>query len=65
MAGSPVVYRLNLDKPSSYFLAQRFAMRDKDVIYIANAKINQTRKLVELFNLLFTPVYTVKVTTGL
>jgi polysaccharide export outer membrane protein len=63
IAGSPVVYRLNLDKPSSYFLAQRFAMRDKDVIYIANAKINQTRKLVELFNLLFTPVYTIKVTT--
>ena len=62
-AGSPIVYRLNLDKPSSYFLAQRFAMRDKDVIYIANAKINQTRKLVELFNLLFTPVYTIKVTT--
>ena len=64
VAGSPVVYRLNLDKPSSYFLAQRFAMRDKDVIYIANAKINQTRKLVELFNLLFTPVYTIKVTAG-
>ena len=63
VAGSPVVYRLNLDKPSSYFLAQRFAMRDKDVVYIANAKINQTRKLVELFNLLFTPVYTIKVTT--
>jgi polysaccharide export outer membrane protein len=63
VAGSPIVYRLNLDKPSSYFLAQRFAMRDKDVIYIANAKINQTRKLVELFNLLFTPVYTIKVTT--
>lgn len=63
IAGSPTVYRLNLDKPSSYFLAQRFAMRDKDVIFVANAKINQTRKLVELFNLLFTPIYTLKVTT--
>ena len=61
-AGSPVVYRLNLQKPSSYFLAQRFAMRDKDVIFIANARINQTRKLVELFNLLFTPVYTIRAT---
>lgn len=60
--GSPVVYRLNLQKPSSYFLAQRFAMRDKDVIFIANARINQTRKLVELFNLLFTPVYTIRAT---
>ena len=61
-AGSPVVYRLNLQKPSSYFLAQRFAMRDKDVIFIANARINQTRKLVELFNLLFTPIYTIRAT---
>ena len=64
LAGSPMVYRLNLDKPSSYFLAQRFAMRDKDVIFIANAKINQTRKLIELFNLLFTPVFTVKATVA-
>ena len=64
ISGSPVIYRLNLDKPSSYFLAQRFAMRDKDVIYIANAKINQTRKLIELFNLLFTPVFTVKATVS-
>ena len=58
------MYRLNLDKPSSYFIAQRFAMRDKDVIYVANAKINQTRKLIELFNLLFTPVFTVKATVA-
>lgn len=63
-AGAPIVYRLNLEKPSSYFLAQRFAMRDKDVIFIANARINHTRKLVELFNLLFTPVYTIRATVN-
>lgn len=61
-AGAPVVYRINFQKPSNYFLAQRFAMRDKDVIFIANARINQTRKLVELFNILFTPVYTIRAT---
>jgi polysaccharide export outer membrane protein len=27
--------------PASYFLAQRLAMHDKDVIYIANAAANQ------------------------
>ena len=64
ITGSPIVYRLNFDKPSSYFIAQRFAMRDKDVILIANAKLNQTRKLIELFNLLFTPVFTVKATVS-
>ncbi|WP_380787657.1 polysaccharide biosynthesis/export family protein [Sphingomonas sp. R86521] len=57
---APIVYRLDMTKPSSYFLAQRFVMRDKDVIYIANARINQTRKLVEIVNLLFTPVFTAR-----
>lgn len=51
----PVIYRLNLLKPDSYFLAQRFAMQDKDVIYIANAATNQPSKLVSIINQLFTP----------
>lgn len=59
---APVVYRLNLQKPSSYFIAQRFAMRDKDVIFVANARLNTTRKLVEIFNVLFTPVFTIRQT---
>jgi polysaccharide export outer membrane protein len=59
-ASAPIVYRLDMTKPSSYFLAQRFVMRDKDVVYIANARINQTRKLVEIVNLLFTPIFTAR-----
>ncbi len=60
VAQAPVIYRLDMTKPSSYFLAQRFVMRDKDVIFIANARINQTRKLVEIVNLLFTPIFTAR-----
>lgn len=52
----PVIYRINLLKPSSYFLAQRFMMRDKDVIYIANARFNKTRQVVQVINMLFSPV---------
>jgi polysaccharide export outer membrane protein len=55
-AERPMIYRLNLLRPSSYFLAQRFLMRDKDVIYIANARSSQTRRLVEIVNLLFSPL---------
>jgi polysaccharide export outer membrane protein len=55
--GKPTIYRLNLLKPSSYFIAQRFIMQDKDVIYIANARSNQTRKLVEIVNLIFSPFF--------
>lgn len=51
----PIIYRLNMLRPDSYFLAQRFAMRDKDVIYIANAASNQPSKLVNIINQLFSP----------
>jgi polysaccharide export outer membrane protein len=60
----PVIYRVNLMKPSSYFLAQRFQMRDKDVIYVANAGSNATLKLVTIINQLFSPVTTLLVTTA-
>jgi len=33
----PVIYNLNLLDPGGYFLAQNFEVRNKDVIYIANA----------------------------
>ena len=36
----PMVYHLNMMKTGSYFLAQRFAMRDKDVLYFGNAAAN-------------------------
>ncbi|MET0270762.1 MAG: polysaccharide biosynthesis/export family protein [Sphingomonas sp.] len=63
-AAVPVVYRLNLMKPASYFLSQRFAMRDKDVIYIGNAAANQPAKLVGIINQLFTPFVTARVLTN-
>lgn len=59
----PTIYRLNMLNPSSYFLAQRFSMRDKDVIYIANAAANQPTKLIQVINLLFSPFFTVRAAT--
>lgn len=52
----PVVYHLNMMNPGSIFLAQRMALRDKDVIYFGNAESNQPAKLVSLVSQLFTPV---------
>jgi polysaccharide export outer membrane protein len=60
----PVVYRLNLLQPSSYFLSQRFAVRDKDVIYIGNAPANQPAKLVAILNQLFSPFLTLRAITN-
>jgi polysaccharide export outer membrane protein len=32
----PVVYRLDFNRPQAFFIAQRFLMRDQDVLYVAN-----------------------------
>jgi polysaccharide export outer membrane protein len=42
----PVVYLVNLRDPSSYFLAQTFEIRNKDVIYISNAASVETTKFL-------------------
>ncbi|TGX48698.1 polysaccharide export protein [Sphingomonas gei] len=56
----PVIYRLNMLRPESYFVSQRFTMRNGDVIYIANARSNQATKLVQIINQLFSPFYGVR-----
>jgi polysaccharide export outer membrane protein len=55
---SPVVYRLDLSNANSYFLAQRFPVEDKDVIYVANARLNELQKFFTLLNTLTGPVIT-------
>lgn len=60
---TPVIYRLNLMRPESYFLAQRFMMHDKDVIYIANSASNPPTKFISILNQLFSPVVTARVLT--
>jgi polysaccharide biosynthesis/export protein len=53
---SPVVYRLDLRDAASYFLAQRFPIADKDVIYVANANLDELQKFFTLLNTLTGPV---------
>jgi polysaccharide export outer membrane protein len=55
---SPVVYRIDLRDARSYFLAQRFPMEDKDIIYVANADLNELQKFFTLLNTLTGPVIT-------
>jgi polysaccharide biosynthesis/export protein len=55
---SPIVYRLDLSDAKSYFLAQRFAMHDKDIIYVANADLNELQKFFALLNTLAGPIIT-------
>ncbi len=55
---SPIVYRLDLRAAKSYFLAQRFPLEDKDIVYVANADLNELQKFFTLLNTLTGPVIT-------
>lgn len=57
-ASVPVVYHLDLSDAKSYFLAQQFALQDKDVVYVANARSNQIEKLFQLLGTLTNPIVT-------
>jgi polysaccharide export outer membrane protein len=47
-AGVPVIYKLDLKEPTSYFAAQRFLMRDNDVIFVSNAPSTDLQKFLTI-----------------
>jgi polysaccharide export outer membrane protein len=55
---SPVVYHLNLKEARNYFYAERFPIKDKDVIYVANAPLTELQKVFTLINTVTGPVIT-------
>ncbi len=48
----PVIYNLNLRDPAGYFLATKFEMRNKDVIYISNASTVDSTKFLTYLRLI-------------
>ena len=50
----PVIYRMNLGDPASFFVMQNFPMRDRDVLYVSNAPAADLQKFL---NLVFSVVY--------
>jgi polysaccharide export outer membrane protein len=44
----PVIYRFDLQDPNQYFFAQSINMRDKDVIYVANAPAVEVDKFLSI-----------------
>ena len=48
----PVVYNVNFRDPAGYFLATRFQMQNKDVLYISNATTVQAAKAMNYFTLI-------------
>jgi polysaccharide export outer membrane protein len=54
----PVVYHLNLRSPVALFRARRFAMRDKDILYISNAPVTEVEKVFRVVQSLTSPAVT-------
>jgi polysaccharide export outer membrane protein len=47
----PVIYNVNLRNPEGYFLATKFQMRNKDVLYVSNATSVEISKALQYFRL--------------
>jgi polysaccharide export outer membrane protein len=62
-AEQPTVYHLNMMRAGAYLLSQRFVMRDRDVLYVGNARANQPSKFIQLLSQLFVPVATARAVT--
>lgn len=45
----PIVYRLNLRDTDSLFMAQRFQIHAKDLLYVSNAPLSDLQKSLQLF----------------
>lgn len=48
----PVIYNLNLRDPAGYFLASKFEIRNKDVIYVSNAASVEVSKFLTYVRLI-------------
>jgi polysaccharide export outer membrane protein len=53
----PVAYHINMRDPASLFLARRFAMHDKDIVFVANSPSTDLQKVLLLVNMTTSPVY--------
>jgi polysaccharide export outer membrane protein len=51
----PVIYRLNLRQANSFFLARAFEMKNKDILYVANAPSDPVQKFLGLVGTVTAP----------
>jgi polysaccharide export outer membrane protein len=52
----PVIYTVDMKNPASFFVAQSFPMRDKDVLYISRAPLSDLQRFVGMIFSMAFPV---------
>jgi polysaccharide export outer membrane protein len=60
----PVVYRINLRDPRTFFVMQSFAINNKDVLYVASAPATELQKFLNLVFSVVYPLFSAKQTLG-
>lgn len=56
----PVVYRVNLRDPATFFMAQGFPMRDKDILFVADAPAAELQKFLNIVSSVVIPAVTIQ-----
>lgn len=51
----PTIYHVDMKKPESFFLAQNFQVRDKDILYVSNAPLADVQKFVSILSSAIVP----------
>lgn len=59
-----VIYRINLRDPQSFFAAQSFQMKDKDILYVSLAPIADVQKFVNIISSSLFPIIAVESAFG-
>ncbi len=44
----PVIYRIDMKDPTSFFVAQNFPVRNKDILYVSNASGAELKKFLDI-----------------
>ncbi len=55
----PVIYRVDMKNPATFFIAQGFPIRNKDVLYVSNAPLADIQKFVGVISSSILPVATI------
>ena len=58
----PLLYRLNLEDPGAFLVVQNFMMKDRDVVYVANAPAAELQKFL---NILSSSMFSIRGLIGL
>lgn len=55
----PIIYEMNFKDPTSFFVAQSFPIRDKDVMYVSRAPLTDLQRFVAIISSMTFPIYNI------